>query len=63
MFTLVKELGLHETIKREFIPLASSFLIAEIYYKFHSFTLECIAFLATWVILSYLQSLIAAKKA
>jgi hypothetical protein len=25
-------------------------LIAEIFYKFHSFTLECVAFLVTWYV-------------
>ncbi|MGQ0550925.1 MAG: hypothetical protein ACT4PY_14795 [Armatimonadota bacterium] len=28
--------------------LAGSLLIAEFFYKFHSFTLEALAFLATW---------------
>ncbi len=28
--------------------LLFSLLIAELFYKFHSFTLECVAFLATW---------------
>lgn len=27
---------------------AAAIVIAEIFYKFHSFTLECLAFLATW---------------
>lgn len=27
---------------------AASIVIAELFYKFHSFTLECLAFLATW---------------
>ena len=29
------------------LPLA--FLIAELFFKFHSFTLECAAFLLTWL--------------
>jgi hypothetical protein len=31
--------------------LAASMIIAELFYKFHSFTLECLAFLATWYVL------------
>jgi len=31
--------------------LAVAFLIAEQVYKFHSFTLETVAFLATWFVL------------
>jgi hypothetical protein len=27
-----------------------SIIIAELFYKFHSFTLECVAFLATWYV-------------
>jgi hypothetical protein len=29
----------------------ASLAIAEMFYKFHSFTLECVAFLATWYVL------------
>jgi hypothetical protein len=35
---------------------AVSIVIAELFYKFHSFTLECLTFLATWYSLSWLQS-------
>jgi hypothetical protein len=31
--------------------LAVAFVIAEQFYKFHSFTLETLAFLATWFVL------------
>ena len=34
--------------------LIAAFLIAELFYKFHSFTLECGAFLATWFVLDAL---------
>lgn len=30
--------------------LVASWVIAEVFYKFHSFTLECLAFLATWFV-------------
>jgi len=29
-------------------------LVTELFYKFHSFTLECIAFLATWYLVDQL---------
>ncbi len=32
-------------------PLLVAFTIAELFYKFHSFTLECGAFLVTWRVL------------
>jgi hypothetical protein len=31
--------------------LGLSFIIAELFYKFHSFTLECMAFLGTWYVI------------
>jgi hypothetical protein len=36
--------------------LLVSFVIAETFYKFHSFTLECSAFLATWYVLDRLRA-------
>jgi len=33
---------------------AISIVIAELFYKFHSFTLECVAFLATWYVVDQL---------
>ncbi|MGH9766233.1 MAG: hypothetical protein ACREAB_02260 [Blastocatellia bacterium] len=36
--------------------LTLSIVTAELFYKFHSFTLECLAFLATWYAVSYLAS-------
>lgn len=57
MYTLIRNTGL----RRELIPEASSLflsmLTAELFYKFHSFTLECAAFLATWFAVSYVLSL------
>jgi biotin transporter BioY len=35
-----------------------AFLIAEYFYKFRSFALECLAFLVTWFVLDALVSLI-----
>ncbi len=58
MFTLVKTLGVPEVLKREFVPFAVAFLAAEFFYKFHSFALECGAFLLTWWIFSFIQSLL-----
>jgi hypothetical protein len=58
MFSLVKDLGIQAALRREAVPLVIAFLIAEFFYKFHSFTLECLGFLATWFVLSYLQSLL-----
>ena len=50
MYELVKEMGLLTFVTREAVPLGIS--IAERFYKFHSFTLEALAFLATWSLIS-----------
>ena len=35
-------------------PFAAAFVAAELFYKWHSFTLECAGFLATWFALDWL---------
>jgi hypothetical protein len=56
MHTILREIGPRQVLFREAAPLVSSFLLAETFFKFHSFTLECLAFLATWYVTSYLWS-------
>ena len=58
MYTLLKNIALSEVLKRELVPFVVSFVIAEMLYKFRSFALECLAFIATWVVLSFLLSLV-----
>jgi hypothetical protein len=58
MFSLVKELGVQVALKKEALPFIVAFLVAEFFFKFKSFTLECLAFLAVWFVLSFIQSLI-----
>ncbi len=56
MYSLFDRFGLQFVLRREFIPFAIAFTIAELAYKFHSFALECAAFLVTWYVLSFIQS-------
>lgn len=58
MFSLIKDLGLLVAAKQEAVPFLIAFGIAEFFFKFKSFALECLAFLAVWFVLSFLQSLI-----
>jgi hypothetical protein len=58
VFSLIKDLGLRVAAKQEAVPFLISFAIAEFFFKFKSFALECLAFLAVWFVLSFLQSLI-----
>ena len=46
--TSIRALVLQGINAVDLVTLATSFVIAEMFYKFHSFTLEAGAFLATW---------------
>ncbi len=59
MYTLYRDMGWKKAVWSEAPSLGTSLVIAELFYKFHSFTLECVAFLATWFAVSYLFSLAA----
>jgi hypothetical protein len=54
MYTLIQSISFRRLLLEQGPALVTSFLIAEILYKFHSFTLECIAFLATWYVLDFI---------
>ena len=55
MLTLLKCVPPSE-LKQEAPAFFFAFLIAEFFYKFHSFTLVCAAFLATWYALGLVSS-------
>ncbi len=57
MYTLVRHLASPWDTVREASTLTGSLVLAEMFYKFHSFSLECLAFLATWTVLSGLIEL------
>jgi hypothetical protein len=58
MFSLIKELGVRVAVRQEAVPFLIAFAIAEFFFKFKSFALECVAFLAVWALLSFVQSVI-----
>ena len=51
MYALITSIGLRQMLLEQIPTIGVCFIIAELFYKFHSFTLECFAFLATWYIL------------
>lgn len=51
MYSLFSSFALKEVITEHVPVLAVSVVIAELFFKFHSFTLECLAFLGTWYIM------------
>ncbi len=59
MYTLIDRFGIRDAAAKEMPALFVAFVTAELFYKFHSFTLECAAFLVTWLALSWLQAQLA----
>ena len=51
MYTLIRSLPFWQVLLEQVPTLGTALIIAELFYKFHSFTLECLAFLATWYVL------------
>lgn len=54
MYTLLRTLPLRRLLAEQFPALAIAWGMAELFYKFHSFSLECAAFLLTWLVLDAL---------
>ena len=53
MFQAIRSHGLSRTLTSETPVMIGSFVVAEMFYKFGSFSLECLAFLATWFVASW----------
>ena len=51
MYTLLRTVPFRNLLVAQAPALGGSLLLAERFYRFHSFTLECLAFLATWFVL------------
>ena len=63
MYQLYKSISNRELLRESHrmgaqqIPIMMlSFIVAELFYKFHSFTLESVAFLATWFVVDWVMS-------
>jgi hypothetical protein len=54
MFRLIRSLTLKQGLTEQLPALVGALFLAEAFYKFHSFLLECGAFLATWFVLDAL---------
>lgn len=53
MYSLMRSMSLRSLLVEQVPVLLISLIIAEIFYKFHSFTLETGAFLVTWFVLDW----------
>ena len=52
MYKYITEEGLISFLKRETIPVTISIVLVELFFKVHSFTLETLAFLSLWYLIS-----------
>jgi len=50
MLDLLRALRSHRCFGRRLFAFVPAVFLADLLYKFHSFTLECAAFLATWLL-------------
>ncbi len=57
MHTLIRSIPTKQFIVEQVPVILVSLLIAELFYKFHSFTLEAVAFLITWYVIDAIVSL------
>lgn len=55
MIDLLRALRVHAAYRQRMLGFIPALIIAEIFYKFHSFSLECVAFLATWLVFDLLS--------
>lgn len=58
MIDLLRSLKDHTAYGQRLSGFLSAFLVAEFFYKFHSFTLECIAFLVTWLVFDWVLEIL-----
>jgi hypothetical protein len=58
MYSLIKSTGLRLVMEREFLPFVIALIIAQLYFKWGSFSLELVGFIAVWFVLGYVAELI-----
>jgi hypothetical protein len=58
MYRLITASTTRALIAEQLPAFSVSLLVSELFYKFHSFTLECLAFLATWFVVDGISNLI-----
>lgn len=50
MFTLIRETTVRDLLLKQAPAIVTSLVVADLFYKFHSFLLETAAFLGTWLV-------------
>lgn len=59
MFSLISTVPLRKILERELLPFSIALIVAQLYFKWGSFTLELVGFIFTWFVLGYVAQLLA----
>ena len=62
MYALVTQLRYRAAVVTEAVCFSAAMITAEFFFKFHSFILECTAFLALWFCLGAAASAVVARR-
>jgi hypothetical protein len=63
VYQLLGNINTSVLLKKQLSVFVLAFLIAEFFYKFHSFALECLAFLVTWFVFDAIAQMFVWSKA
>ena len=61
MYLLIRKLSSVRMAVEQLSSMGFAWIIAEIFYKFHSFTLEVAAFLATWFVIDWVVQMLSSR--
>lgn len=62
MFQLLVRINRQELAARQLPAFLTSFLIGTLFYRFGSFALECLAFMATWFALDSIAQVVLTQR-
>ncbi len=54
MYSLLTKIGLARSVRAEFLPFVIALFIAQLFFKWGSFSLELLGFLVVWGVLGFL---------
>jgi hypothetical protein len=62
MFQFLAHLSRQDLALRQLPAFTLSFVLASLFYRFGSFALECVAFLATWFVVDAVVQLVVGRR-
>ena len=54
MYSLLTKIGLARSVRAEFLPFVIALVVAQLFFKWGSFSLELLGFLVVWGVLGFL---------